>query len=323
MQFLGGEMRRMRKILFTGGGGAGSEALARLLADRYEVHFADADLQAIDSSIPQDRRHGVPFANDPAFADRLCDLMQREKIDLLLPGVDEELPVVAQLAEQGCIQALLPPLHFVRRHLDKYASMQFLREHQLAAPRTVFAEQAQEIGFPCIIKPRSGRGSRGVAVVHSQEQLQAGLIFNRAGKETFIAQELGVGEEFTVMVAADADGILRAVVPVAVELKRGITLRARTCFNEAVVDACRRVHEADPVPGCYNVQLMLQEDGRILIFEINPRVSTTLCLGIAAGVDPIALYLDSQGAAGSLLPFLDRVQLCRNWVNHLERNDLR
>lgn len=308
----------MKRILFTGGGGAGSEALYRLLGDRYEMHFADADVQAIDPVIPAERRHGIPFANDPAFADQLCDLMQRLKIDLLVPGVDEELEIVAELAAEGRVKALLPPLEFVRRNLDKFLSMQFLNDRSLGAPRTVPAEHVGALGFPCIVKPCRGRGSRGVALIQTLEKLNAYLAYH-GGADGWIAQEQGQGEEFTVMMAADAAGTLRAVVPVAVEVKRGITLRARTCRNPEVEAACRCVHEADPVSGCYNIQLIRQSDGRILIFEINPRVSTTMCLGVAAGVDPIAVFLEqSSGENAARLPFKGNLYLRRNWVNHFE-----
>ncbi len=304
----------MTKLLFTGGGGAGNEALFRLLGDRYEMHFADADRQAIDPSIPDDRRHEIPFANVPMFGKTLCELFQTLELDLLIPGVDEELSTVAALAEEGRLRALLPPKSFVDTHLDKYTSMNTLGE---AAPKTVFAGDAATIGFPCIVKPRSGRGSRGVAVIQSAGQLAAYLTLNECAPETVIAQELGIGQEFTVMMAADSAGTLRAVVPVKVGIKRGITLRAETCQDDAVEAACIRIHESNPVPGCYNIQLIRQADGRILVFEINPRVSTTFCLSVAAGINPIDIFLMPPAADAGLLPYSDGLQLSRFWVNRL------
>lgn len=303
----------MKKILFTGGGGAGNEALLRLIGDRYELHFADADRQAIDPAIPEDRRHEIPFANVPDFGKKLTDLFQTLEIDLLVPGVDEELSLVAALAEEGRLAALLPPKSFVDRHLDKASSMQWLGE---LAPKTVPVEKAESLGFPCIVKPRSGRGSRGVSVIKSAEQMAAYLTFHEAEPETVIAQEMGIGQEFTVMMAADSAGTLRAVVPVAVGIKRGITLRAETRRDAVVEEACCKVHAADPVPGCYNIQLILQDDGRVLVFEINPRVSTTLCLGVAAGANPLDIFLqEPTGTAPVSRPFTEGLKLRRFWVN--------
>ncbi len=304
----------MKKILFTGAGGAGSEALFRLLSDRREIHFADADTQAIDPVIPEDRRHQIPFANDPTFGKKLSDLFQTLEIDLLVPGVDEELPPVAALVEAGRLHALLPPKRFVETHLDKLASARALGG---SAPRTVPAEEAETLGFPCLVKPRRGRGSRGVAVIRSVRQLEGYLALYGTEPESAVAQELATGREYTVLMAADTAGNLRAIVPVAVEVKRGITLRAHTARDRAVEEACRAVHAADPVSGCYNIQLMRDSGGRVRIFEINPRVSTTLCLGVAAGVDPVEIFL-SPPAGGGLLPFREALQLRRHWINRFD-----
>ena len=57
----------MTRLLFTGGGGAGIEAQWRLLQDKYELHFADADAAAIDPRIPAARRHAIPLAQRAGF----------------------------------------------------------------------------------------------------------------------------------------------------------------------------------------------------------------------------------------------------------------
>ena len=45
------------RVLFTGGGGAGTQALWDLLEGRYEVHFCDPDPRRISSVVPDDRAH--------------------------------------------------------------------------------------------------------------------------------------------------------------------------------------------------------------------------------------------------------------------------
>ena len=311
----------MTRVLFTGGGGAGCEALWRLLKDKYDLHFADADIKAIDPGIPAKRRHAIPMAAETSFAARLCELADKLRIDLVVPGVDEELLHVAELAERGWVRALLPPRHFIERNLDKLACAQFLATHGSAAPQTLSAERAHEIGFPCIVKPRRGRGSRGVAVIETREQASAYLAYRAAPAGSFIVQEYARGQEFTVMMAADGEGSLRGVVPVAVELKRGVTIRGSTREDAEVHAACAEIHATDPVPGCYNIQLIRCDDGRVLVFEINPRVSTTLCLGVAAGLDPIAIFLGGgDGAASALMAYRAGLSLRRNWTNHFIEN---
>ena len=59
------------RLLFTGGGGAGNEAIHRLLKDRYDLHFADACASAFSPTLPMDKCHEIPLARDPRFAERI------------------------------------------------------------------------------------------------------------------------------------------------------------------------------------------------------------------------------------------------------------
>jgi carbamoyl-phosphate synthase large subunit len=96
-------------------------------------------------------------------------------------------------------------------------------------------------------------------------------------------------------------------------------LRAETDCDEEVIAACVKIHEAQPVAGCFNVQLVKTLEGVAKPFEINPRISTTTCLALAAGVNFVDVYLGEGKAMTSttagLLPFRDHLQLKRSWRN--------
>ena len=308
-----------KRLLFTGGGGAGSEALHRLLRKRYEVHFADADNGAKPYSVPLTHWHQIPSASAPAFCEELNRLCRNLGVDLLIPGVDEELLSISQSLDSMACEVLMPPAEFIKTHLDKLKSNSLLLAYGLPVPKTEPLPGRQEVSYPCILKPRQGRGSRGVAIVHSEQELEAHVILSRRRPEDFIVQELLVGQEYTVMMAANRAGELRAVVPVKVGVKKGITLRAETDRDGRVIAACVAIHEAQPVPGCYNIQLMKAEAGDVKPFEINPRISTTACLAVAAGVDFVDVYLgDKKGQScceRGLLPFRASLGLRRSWYN--------
>jgi len=314
----------MKKLLFTGGGGAASEALYSLLGEHYEVHFADADIDARPYSLPANRWHQIPFASDPVFVKALFRLCHDIEADILIPSVDEELLPVARARKDAGCDILLPPSEFIEVHLDKLTSNSLLKKHGLPAPQTKLLSGYQRIPFPCIVKPRYGRGSRGVAIVHSEQELQAHLLLSRRKHDEFIIQEFLQGDEYTVMMAADRDGQLCAVVPVKVGMKKGITLRAETDHDECVIAACASIHAAYPVPGYYNIQLIKMAAGDVKPFEINPRISTTACLGLAAGVDFIDVCFVGKKYEGrresGLLPFCDRLELRRSWHNEFVSN---
>lgn len=309
----------MIKVLFTGGGGAGNEALFRLLGKDYMLHFGDADVTNIDPNIPEDRRHELPWASDPDFVDKMYALCRRLDIDLLIPGVDEELLPLAQNADAlAPVRLLLPEAKYVETMLDKLHMVNALSAKNIPVPLSqTLADEINNIRFPCISKPRSGRGSRDVHVLDSPNDAVA--LKSKQGslaRETLLQEKIE-GVEYTVQMVADSCGCLRAIVPVKVGVKKGITLRAETEAEARVIDACRSMHQALPTGGCYNIQLIMTQDGSVLPFEINPRISTTLCLVVAAGVDPISIFLGDTGRDGDeLMPFAAGIYMHRHWANH-------
>lgn len=302
-----------RRVLFTGGGGAASEALARLLPPRWEPHFADANPDGRPAGVPASRWHHVPMAADPDFPERVRDLCVALDAELLVPGVDEELEGLAATREVWPCPVLLPAAVFVARHLDKGTSMDWLRARGVAVPPTTPAAETPS-AYPVIVKPRRGRGSRQVAVATSPAHLRALVEATARPWDDFIVQTRLDGLEYTVTVVADRLCRLRAVVPIRVEVKRGITLRATTEASSAVVDYVRAVHAADPVAGVFNVQLVVTEAGP-QAFEINPRISTTTCLALAAGVPFLDLFLDEAPGRPGLTPYQPGLRLRRSWVN--------
>lgn len=307
------------RLLFTGGGGAAAEALHRLLSEHYDVHLADADPEAKPAFVSDSFWHNIPFASAPDFVAKLRQLCSDLGIDVVIPGVDEELLLISEARlSLGC-EVLLPSTRFIQAHLDKFTSNALLKSFGVPVPETHTCRDDRVLNFPCIIKPRTGRGSRDVATVRSEQELQAHLVRSRRPSDDFIVQELLQGQEYTVTMVADRAGVLRAVVPVKVEIKRGITLRGETHRDDEVMAACASIHAADPIAGCFNIQLIKTATGAVRVFEVNPRISTTTCLALAAGVDFIGLYLGTDRASdrqpSGLAAFRDHFRLKRSWYN--------
>ena len=72
-----------------------------------------------------------------------------------------------------------------------------------------------------------------------------------------------------------------AVIPVRVDLKRGITIFAEVDANEFVIDYCTKFQKQFNEKGIFNIQCILTEHQEVFPFEVNPRVSTTFCLAIS------------------------------------------
>lgn len=304
-------------VMITGGGGAGCEAIFRLLSDRYELYFVDSDITNIDPIIPSSNKMQIPLATDINFLPVLKKLCSDLQVDLLIPGVDEELLFIAESLDQwGATQIMLPHSSYVSSMTDKLTMIKVLEAQEILIPKTESLDNdISQFDFPCIVKPREGRGSRGVFSVNNRIELEAFL--KKVGKDanTQVLQKQYFGTEYTVQMIANFKGELLCVVPVKVSLKKGITISAEVDDNILVINACKLIHQKVPCGGTYNIQLIFTDDGEIYPFEINPRISTTFCLVVAAGVDPIDLFLNGK-VEESPYPFNNGTALNRHWHNY-------
>ena len=116
------------------------------------------------------------------------------------------------------------------------------------------------------------------------------------------------------MMCANENGILKAIVPIKIIKKRGITIKAVTDDNKAIIAFCTDLHSYYGVAGYYNIQLIVDLESNIYVIEINPRISTTACLGFASGVNFINCFLEKSNNI-KRAPFKSGVLLNRHWSN--------
>ena len=268
-----------------------------------------------------DRGHLVPPGDSEAFLPRMRALCAEEGAVAVIPLVDEELLPIGELAGDG-VSVLLPRPDFVSTCLDKYVLMRELADAGIGVPRTWPASEwpAGETasapgGF--VVKPRTGRGSRGVAVIDSVHDIARVVAEGDYSADELIVQERITGPEYTVSVVVWRDGEVQAVVPKEVVLKQGVTRYAVTRRHHGVVRTCRAVQTALRADGPFNVQLCLDDAGRPRVFEINPRFSSTAALTAAAGVDEIAGLLAQAVRGGPRLTdaWQEGVAMVRRWTD--------
>ena len=266
-----------------------------------------------------DRGYLVPPGDSEAFLPRMRELCALEEVVAIVPLVDEELARVAELIEDG-VQVLLPRPDFVATCLDKYALMRRLEEAGIGVPRTWSAAEwptdaADHSPDGLVLKPRSGRGSRGVVFVDSARDMARVVSESGYAAEELIVQERVTGPEYTVSVVVWRDGEVQAVVPKEVVLKQGVTKYAVSRRETEVIRTCRAIQAALRADGPFNVQLCLDAKGHPRVFEINPRFSSTAALTVAAGVDEIAGLLRQVVTDGPRLTdeWHEGVAMVRRW----------
>jgi carbamoyl-phosphate synthase large subunit len=236
------------------------------------VHVADAACK-------------VPLSTDPGYLDEIERLCRRERVSLLVPTIDEELPLFGaatdRFAALGVRVAASPETTAVICD-DKFALCDHLRRRGIAAAESWLASALPgDPRFPLFIKPRHGRGSVNAYPVHNRRELAFFLDYVNDA----VVQEFLAGPEFTIDLLCGFDGVPRAIVPrERVVVRAGVSDRGRTVDDPALVSLAMDCAAALEFVGAVNIQCRIV-NGIPTVFEINPRFSGGIALTIAAGAD--------------------------------------
>lgn len=270
----------------------------------------------------------VPFASDPGFVSRLEEVIAEARPDIVIPGTDVELPVMAaareRLEREYKIRVLVSDPRVIAIADDKYRTFEFLRDAGFHPPLSALPENPEEIedliaqvGFPLVVKPRIGARSIGMSVVGGRQQLDAAV----AGRTGLVVQECVSDEanEYTSSVLV-FDARAEASIVMRRDLRDGNTYRA---FAGPYDDLNRQVKafgEALRPFGPANFQFRTDPQGRARVFEINGRFSGATPLRALVGFNEVEMcvrkILDGTPIGQ---PAIEEATLLRHWSETLVR----
>ncbi len=308
------------KLLFTGGGGAGTQLLYETLSDKYEVHFADGsdDLDVISNNVPLKHKHKIPMASDLNFVESLGNLIKKNNIQILIPGVDEELVKINEL-NNLCpnLKIICPQKSFIEKMLNKKNMSDLFSEHDILSPKSYKIDEIVD-GNSYIIKPKVGRGSRGVVSVNSKSQILSYFnLYNKKESECIIQDKIQ-GDEFTITVSCNKEGNLIQIVPLKILKKKGVTISAVYKPHKNIDKLVSRLCDIFRPKGIMNVQLIEDKFNQLYIFEINPRISTTACFAFYMGCDLVENFDKFNRDNDSKF---EKYKFTRTWYNSVSYYD--
>jgi carbamoyl-phosphate synthase large subunit len=135
--------------------------------------------------------------------------------------------------------------------------------------------------YPLIIKPRSGRGSRGVVTVADDEELRFHLA--RRTDEVIIQEKLE-GEEYSIDLLADANGELRMVsTRRRLRVNAGISIVGEIAESTPFLADLERLTSGLKLSGPACVQCFLDADNQPAFTDLNPRLGGGVALSLRGG----------------------------------------
>lgn len=265
-------------IIRSGAGCLSTGALTtRLRKERVRVIGLDCNPMSAGLHLA-DTGYVVPRGDEPGFLDEVVRICETEKPDAMISGPEEELLVLSKnkdMLEERGVLLLCPDFDTVKVCADKLETHHKLSSYAVPTPRIYQIEEAK---FPCIIKPRFGRGGRDIYKANDREE----LAFFLPKVSQPVVQEFVEGTEYTVDVFADLAGNPLSIVPrVRLQVESGISVKGVTVFDEEIISYCRQIAESLKLIGPSCIQC-LKTDERLVFIEINTRFGGGSALSMEA-----------------------------------------
>ena len=221
------------KVFVTGAGallGQGIIKSLRLAETNYQIVAADPDPRAV-GLYWADMAYLVPFAKNPTYMEKICEILDKERPDAVLVGTDVELLIFAQYKNEFeskyNTHVIVSPEEVIKIAEDKWLTYQFLSSNGFSHPRSALPEDVNDLlnkcVFPLIVKPRSGARSIGLHRVKNLQELEQAIAIT---DDPIIQEEIStLDQEYTSGITM-IDGDVKAIVTMRRDLRDGNTYRA-------------------------------------------------------------------------------------------------
>ena len=292
---------------------SGAQACKALREEGYRVILVNSN----PATIMTDPETADAVYIEPVNWRTVASIIEKERPDALLPtmGGQTALNCALDLVREGVLEKFGVELIAASREAidmaeDRELFRNAMREIGLECPRSRIAHSLEEglaiqaeIGYPCVIRPSFTLGGTGGGIAYNREEFEAIVARGLDASPTseVLLEESVIGwKEFEMEVVRDRNDnciivcSIENLDPMGVHTGDSITVapaqtltdREYQIMRDASIAVLRKIGVEC---GGSNVQFAVSPtDGRLLVIEMNPRVSRSSALASKATGFPIA-----------------------------------
>lgn len=324
---------KMKKILLLGSGELGKEfTIAAKRAGQYVIacdHYDGAPAMQV-----ADEHEVIDMLDGNA----LEQCVNRHKPDIIVPEIEairtERLFDFENRGIQVVPSARAVNYTMNRRAIRDLAAKELgLRTAKYFYAKTFdeFKAAADEIGFPCVVKPLMSSSGHGQSYVHNDDELQAAYkdaMENGRGdvKEVIIEEFIDFDSEFTLLTVTQKNAPTIFCPPIGHVQKGGDYRESWMPYHISDEALKTAQHMADKVTkaltgyGIWGVEFFLTKKGEVIFSELSPRphdtgmVTLSHCTNLSEfelhfravmGLPIPAIHLEHYGASAVVLSPLE------------------
>ena len=292
---------------------SGTQACKALREEGYRVVLVNSN----PATIMTDPEIAERTYIEPLTPESVARVIAQEKPDALLPtlGGQTGLNLALALAESGVLSRHNVELIGANRKVIKKAEdRELFKDAMLAAgldmPESSFASTvndarriAREVGFPLIIRPSATLGGTGGGTAHNMEELEVAAArgLDASPMNEILVEQSVIGwKEYELEVMRDSKDNVVIVCPIenfdpmGIHTGDSITVAPAQTLTDREYQSMRELairvmREIGVDTGGSNIQFAVDPaDGRMVVIEMNPRVSRSSALASKATGFPIA-----------------------------------
>ncbi|OQX87127.1 MAG: carbamoyl phosphate synthase large subunit [Candidatus Omnitrophica bacterium 4484_70.2] len=292
---------------------SGTQACKSLKSEGFKIVLLNSN----PATIMTDPEFADATYIEPITADVLEKIIEREKPDAVLPtlGGQTALNVAFEAWKRGIfdkykVKMIGANAQAIQRAEDREFFKKTMKEAGLQVPRSCTVsslkearEALKEIGLPCVIRPAFTLGGTGGGIAFNKEEFEEICIqgLNQSLIHQVLIEESVYGwKEFELEVMRDGKDNVVIICsienfdPMGIHTGDSITVAPVQTLTDKEYQkmrewAIRAIRAIGVETGGSNVQFAVNPyDGRMVIIEINPRVSRSSALASKATGFPIA-----------------------------------
>ncbi|MFT3905254.1 MAG: carbamoyl-phosphate synthase large subunit [Steroidobacteraceae bacterium] len=292
---------------------SGAQACKALREEGYRVILVNSN----PATIMTDPEMADAIYIEPVNWRTLARIIEKERPDALLPtmGGQTALNTALDLVDEGILEKFGVELIAASRSAidmaeDRELFRNAMREIGLECPRAQAVHTLEEaftvqtgIGYPCVIRPSFTLGGSGGGIAYNREEFEAIVTRGLDASPTtqVLLEESVIGwKEFEMEVVRDRKDnciiicSIENLDPMGVHTGDSITVAPAQTLTDKEYQRMRDasiavLRKIGVETGGSNVQFALSpKDGRLLVIEMNPRVSRSSALASKATGFPIA-----------------------------------
>jgi carbamoyl-phosphate synthase large subunit len=292
------------------GGDLGKAVCKSLRYSHYNIKITGTDCKTyIPYPLFCNNFEVIPRADSKDFLNSLCKITHSKSIDLIYICSEQELLYIADhfydFDEEVRDRIVIPPLEVINICRDKFKTIKMLKDNFFPYPHSVLFDELipkeellKDFNYPFVVKKITDCGSKHLHIVQSHKELENITDLD----SSYIIQDYIPGTEYTNGVFRDAFSNEIYVLTLERTMKDGMSDEVKVIFDKEIEELCKKVAEKLNITGSINIQLRKRNGLPPMIFEINPRYSSTSFMRAKFGFNDVIYAFENMVLKKAVLP---------------------